>query len=380
MAFRLGEKAARYGPIPRDGLRSRSGAKGGGRSGNSRCPFSRNIGRWGKGVRALKVHAGGAGLYRAGADAVGMFRMDAVAFCIFNRPEPTARVFAEIRKERPRRLLVIGDGPRSDRPGDAALVRATREIVGGVDWPCDVEYCFSDINLGCRDRISSGLSWAFERAESLVVLEDDCLPGGDFFPFMRELLGRYRDDQRVMMISGDFFLGAPQSADSYYFSRWTHIWGWGTWRRAWRHFDPAIRSWPLIRPTAALAHAVDGADEESHWRQVFDQVHDGAIDTWDFSWQFACWMQGGLAVLPNVNLVTNIGFGADATHTVDARSPLAGMPAGRLGMLRHPNAMVRNRDADRMTWERIFRPSPAAMPASRRRSAKLPWPWRKAAG
>ncbi len=284
--------------------------------------------------------------------------MDAsVAFCIYNRPEPTARVFEAIRRWRPARLLVIADGPKKSRPIDLDSTNECRRIASQVDWPCDLLHNWSDENLGCRERMATGLDWAFEQSEQLIVLEDDCLPGKDFFPFVTELLERYADDDRVAMISGNNFQPSPVTEDSYYFSRWAHIWGWASWRRAWKHFDASIASWPEIRDAGFLQACTDCPAELQHWQQVFDDVHENRIDTWDFSWMYACWLHGGMTVLPAKNLVTNLGFGSGATHTTDLNSPLANMKTERLTRpLRHPNHCLRHRLADLWTWENIFNP------------------------
>ena len=238
-----------------------------------------------------------------------------IALCIFNRPELTARVFEAIRCAGPKQLLVIADGPRENQPGDAEVVEQTRKILDRIDWPCEVKTNFSPTNLGCRVRMATGLTWAFEQAEELIILEDDCLPDPTFFSFAQSLLNRYRDVPQIMMISGDNFQPGPTSNNSYYFSRWAHIWGWASWRRAWNHFDLEIQSWPETKISGSLAEQVDSPAEYQYWANVFDQVHQGQIDTWDFSWAYALWKQNGLAILPELNLVTNLGFSDSATHT-----------------------------------------------------------------
>jgi hypothetical protein len=277
-----------------------------------------------------------------------------IAFCIFNRPKLTAAVFKEIRRRRPRRLLIVGDGARADRPDDERLVAESREIAAQVDWDCTVETHYSDVNLGCRRRMASGLDWAFSKAERLIILEDDCVPNESFFTFCKELLDRFSDDERVMMISGNNFQPEPVSTDSYYFSRWAHIWGWASWRRSWRFFDLSISQWPIVRDSGLIGSMVDSRQELEYWKPIFEQVHCGSIDTWDFSWMFNCWLQGGLTVLPQVNLVRNIGFGADATHTSDQNSPLANLSTSKLEFWRHPSHMVRNRPADEYSFHTLF--------------------------
>ena len=282
-----------------------------------------------------------------------------IALSIFNRPELTARVFEAIQRARPRQLLVIADGPRVDRPGEQEAVTQTRKILERVDWPCEVKTNFSPTNLGCKTRMATGLTWAFEQAEELIVLEDDCLPDPTFFSFAQSLLRRYRDNPRVMMISGDNFQPGPTSSNSYYFSRWAHIWGWASWRRAWKHYDLEIESWPADKINGSLAKSVDSPAEYQYWSNVFDQVHQGQIDTWDFSWAHAMWKQNGLAILPEVNLVTNLGFSDSATHTIDPSSKLANLPTGSINQIVHPSDIRRNVAADVFTWKNIMAPPKA---------------------
>jgi hypothetical protein len=278
-----------------------------------------------------------------------------VAFLVFNRPDTTARVFAEIARARPRQLLVVADGPRPDRPGEAERCAAVRAIVERVDWPCEVRTNYSDRNLGCRGRVSSGLDWVFEEVEEAIVLEDDCLPHPTFFRYCETLIERYRGDERVTCISGDDFQRRDGGCtSSYYYSRFVHVWGWATWRRAWRHYDVTMSGWPAARD-AGLLEAVWGTDRRAvaHWRTIFDAVHAGRVDTWDFQWVYACWQQGGLTVLPCGNLVSNLGFGAEATHTTST-SALAELPTREMTFpLRAPPYMRANPFADHFTQHRI---------------------------
>ena len=265
-----------------------------------------------------------------------------VVLLVFNRPEITARTFAAIRAARPATLLVVADGPRPDRPGEAALCAATRAVVAEPDWPCRVLRDYSETNLGCGRRVASGLDWAFERVDQAIVLEDDCRPDASFFPYCAELLERYRDDPRVMMISGDNFQdGRLRGPASYYFSRYPHVWGWASWRRAWRRYDFTMAGWPELAKTGEWLgrHTADPL-MAAYWRRCFTAAASGRVDTWDYQWLFACWAHDGLAVAPNRNLVENIGFGADATHTTGDGRRLA-LPAAAMDFpLRHPAEMA----------------------------------------
>jgi len=269
-----------------------------------------------------------------------------VALIIFNRTEPTARVFEAIRAAQPRQLFIIADGPRVGKVGEAERCAATRAAVAQVDWDCEVHHNYSDANLGCRQRVSSGISWVFEHTEEAIILEDDCLPHPTFFAFCAELLERYRHDQRVSSISGNNFqFGNQRAPYSYYFSRYTHIWGWATWRRAWAGFDPQLTLWPQVKASGVLKNLFAEPELANFWGARFQSILEGR-DTWDFQWQLHTWLQGGLNVLPNVNLVTNIGFGVDATHT-HAVNRLANIPLVALDFpLRHPPYLIRDALAD----------------------------------
>ena len=273
-----------------------------------------------------------------------------VAFIIFNRPDTTERVFAEIARARPPKLLVIADGPRANRADEAEKCAAARAIVERVDWDCQVLTHYADVNLGCKQRVSSGLNWVFQTVEEAIVLEDDCLPHPTFFRFCEELLERYRDDERVMMVSGaNFQFGRKRTEYSYYFSRYTHPGGWASWRRAWQYYDVQVKAWPLIRDNHWLEDILRDRYAAKYWATRFEQCYNGLIDTWDFQWMFTCWIQSGLCILPNVNLVSNIGFRADATHTARKRR-FADMPVEAVRFpLYHPPFVLRDARSDDFT-------------------------------
>ena len=279
-----------------------------------------------------------------------------VLLCVFNRPAVTQRVLAAIARQRPRLLLVVGDGPRTGVPGDAAAVADVRHLLARIDWPCEVRTLFADSNLGCRHRMASGIAWAFEQTERLIILEDDCLPHDDFFPFCERLLDRYAEEPAVMAIAGSNFQPGRRTPYSHYFSRYAHIWGWASWRRAWRHYDVAMREWPALRSTGFLAEVLDDPAEIAYWKRIFDGVHGSATGTWDFQWLFTCWRHGGLTAIPEVNLVSNIGFGADALHTKNTDSPLAERPTMPLGTALEPPTIERLVAADTWTWQQVFAP------------------------
>lgn len=275
-----------------------------------------------------------------------------VLFLVFNRPDTTERVFEAIRKARPPRLYVAADGPRASRPDESERCDAVRRIATAVDWPCEVHTLFRTENLGCKRGVSSGIAWFFQQEPEGIVLEDDCVPDPSFFSYCDELLERYRDDPRVMCVSGDNFVSSVwKPAESYYFSKFVHVWGWASWRRAWNLYDVEIRDWHMQDKAALLERWMPGERAaQALWRDQFDRVAGGQIDTWDYQWVYACWRHGGLSALPAVNLISNIGFGVDATHTVSPESRLAGLPVESLqGPLRHPAQVQVSSFADAWT-------------------------------
>lgn len=274
-----------------------------------------------------------------------------VALIIFNRPDYTRRVLDSIRAYKPSQLYVVADGPRST--SETIRCEAARSVIGEVDWGCEVFTNYSEVNLGCEPRVISGLDWVFDQCNEAVVLEDDCLPHPTFFDYCEELLKRYRDDERIMMINGsNFQLGRKRTSHSYYFSRYPHGWGWATWRRAWRYFDNEISLWPTLRETHWLQDILGDRDARDYWRMTFDEVANGQMG-WDYRWTFACWAQSGVAIAPQVNLISNIGFGEDATHATNASHPFANLPTQPLNLpLCHPPCVVRNKEADDFEFHR----------------------------
>ncbi len=244
----------------------------------------------------------------------------AVLFLVFNRLDTTTQVFEAIRLAKPPRLYIASDGSRGSREGEKVTVQAVRNhVMSHIDWKCEVKTLFREQNLGCKFAVSGAIDWFFENEEMGIILEDDCLPHPTFFRFCEELLERYRDDERIAMISGDNFqFGRKRGDASYYFSRYNHIWGWASWRRAWQHYDRNAKGWPVFRDEGYLDLIIRDRSERKHWWRVFQSVYEGRIDTWDYQWVLSAWRQGMISVMPNVNLISNIGFGPEATHTCGA--------------------------------------------------------------
>jgi hypothetical protein len=262
-------------------------------------------------------------------------------------------VMEAIRAARPLRLYVAADGP-GDRQDDAERCATARQIATDVDWPCRLHTLFRDQNLGCGRAVSSAIDWFFESEEEGIILEDDCLPSADFFPFCGELLPRFRSENRVMAICGSCYTKSTFNAvESYYVSYYPDIWGWATWRRAWQLYDRDLSRWPKFKQSGGLRSAFDGSPwHETMWSSSFDQTAAGEIDTWDYQWIYTVIEQGGLACYPTRNLVSNLGWGPEATHTKGQVGiqppPLAFKPHEPYCFpLRHPRQLVRSKRLER---------------------------------
>ncbi len=286
-----------------------------------------------------------------------------VGIVIWRRPEHTRRVLAEIARARPRRLMVIADGPA--KPEDDALCDEAREAVERFDWEGEVLRNFSDEPMGMRRREVSGFDWVFDHSEEAILLEDDTLPHPHFFPFAAELLERYRTEELVMTIGGTDLRNTPgDDTYSYRFSRYPGTWGWASWRRAWQRYDRSAAAWPAVREPGRLEALLDDTTAAETWRELFDPLYpcDDA-GTWDHQWVITHWATAGVAVAPNVNLVQNIGFGPGGVNFT--RDSHLCVPARELAFpLRHPPDLSVDVTADRLRFrnaEGATSPIPGAL-------------------
>lgn len=278
----------------------------------------------------------------------------AVLLVIYRRPDATRRVFEAIAATRPRHLFIAADGPAA--ASDHHACESARAIVQRVNWACDVRHDFSDENLGLNRRMISAINWVFREFESAIVLEDDCLPHPQFFGFCSSMLDRYRDDARVMHVSGECYRRRKDNY-SYFFSKYPLAWGWATWRRAWSLFDPSLGGWPQFRGRPEADALFDSADERKYWLSTFARLYDDQVAgrpmSWDYAWYYAC-MTHGLSIHPAVNLVSNIGHGPLASNTRNV-TELSNRPTDALGAtLVHPDRLERDRQADLDTFDRRF--------------------------
>jgi hypothetical protein len=284
-----------------------------------------------------------------------------ILLIIFNRPSTTQLVFEAIRKERPTKLYIAADGPRPNKEGEEIKCAAARHIATQIDWDCEVHTLFRNENLGCGRGPATGITWFFEQETEGIILEDDCLPSSSFFKFCAELLERYRDDSRVMEIGGNNLERHDLREEdySYTFSNLTYIWGWATWRRAWKHHDFLMGHYKEVSRKKYLDNSYNTIYERDFFNYVFDKMHNGDSRTnrdsiWDYQWQFACLINSGLTIVPNRNLVINIGIGSDATHTTDPKGVGHNLRLEEIDLpLRHPEFVMVDRVRDQRNFNKM---------------------------
>jgi len=270
-----------------------------------------------------------------------------ILLLIFNRPEQTLQVFEQIRLQQPAQLFIAADGPRLNKPGEAEQCEETKKVVlQAIDWECDVRTLFRVNNMGCGKAVSSAIDWFFEQVEEGIILEDDCLPDPTFFSFCTGLLDKYRDDKKVMHISGtNYQMGNIRGDGSYYFSHYAHIWGWASWRRAWQQYDYTLRKYK--------EHSKEGLN--TRLRNDLQAVYDRKIDTWDIQWFMTVWFNKGWVIIPNTNLIRNIGYGKQATHTKHIPAWFKKLTYGSIPVIKHPAFPSINEEADQFSVDTVFR-------------------------
>ncbi len=278
-----------------------------------------------------------------------------ILFLIFNRADTTQKVFDVIRQQKPKYLYVAADGPRKHKQGEAATCQRVRDIIQ-VDWDCELKTLYRDENLGCKIAVSSAITWFFDNVEQGIILEDDCLPDPSFFPYCEELLNRYKDDARIGHIGGNNFLsGMIDDKFSYDFSAYSHIWGWATWRRAWKNYDVDFKFWDEYNEKRSFLFC-------NLWDKIYfssfisDTIHNrNGINTWDMQWMFTLRLQNQLSIYPAMNLVANIGLGSlFATHIKrEIKSLFCPLSCMQFPLI-HPDYVLRNKKLDNTTAKKLF--------------------------
>lgn len=275
---------------------------------------------------------------------------------IFNRPDTTRIVFDEIKKQKPKFLYIAADGPRESVPGEKELCEEAKKIVGEIDWDCELKTLFSEKNLGIRQGPPTAINWFFDNVDEGIILEDDCVPDKSFFSFCSIILEKYRDDKRIMQIAGNNFQSGIQRGDgSYYFSKFNHLWGWATWKRAWKMNDDKMTTFPIFKTQNKISDVWDNKHEQKGWLRTLEKMHNGKLNTWEYPWLYTFWSNSGLCISPNKNLVTNIGFGANATHTKTPSDKLSKLKTESILKITHPTFVLQDKKADEYTYKTVFK-------------------------
>lgn len=279
-----------------------------------------------------------------------------ILLVIFNRPEVTRHTFEAIRLARPSKLFIATDGYRPDRAGEKELCERTKQIVANVDWPCEVYTDYLTTNIGPCKRLPSAIDWFFENVEQGIILEDDCLPNRSFFSFCQELLEKYKTEEKIMSISGSNFQEKRIGEASYYFSFYPVGWGWATWRRAWKLFDREMKQYPSFVKENKIKNIIPDKknNEQGYWLNFLKKEYEGKYIYWDLKWAFSHWSNGAVSIVPNYNLITNVGFGQDATHSKEDVG--LSIPAKEMdNVIIHPKEIIANREADKYLYNKVYK-------------------------
>jgi hypothetical protein len=276
-----------------------------------------------------------------------------VLLLIFNRPDLTAQVMGRIRQAQPQKLFVGADGPRLENSEDVGRCEEAREVATEVNWDCEVHTLFRDENLGTKKAISSAITWFFRHVEAGIILEDDCLPANSFFQFCGSLLDTYRHDDRIVMISGYNPIDPWRYKEqSYHFSNYGGIWGWATWGEQWEayHDVEQVDDPDLIE--RVLQNVLVEPIQVRQRKQAIEDALEGDIDSWGYQWFWARVLQSKLSIVPARNLVSNIGFGGNATRTSNPDDPRANLDLHKMSFpLASPKGVYPDRVYDNQWFE-----------------------------
>lgn len=271
----------------------------------------------------------------------------------WRRPKKTLMVIKKIQQVKPLKLYLACDGVDLNDKNSHKNVQETREILNNnINWDCEIKKLYRDKNLGCKIGVSDAISWFFSNEEEGIILEDDCIPHLDFFHLSSVLLEKYRHDKRIWSITAhNQQEGKKHGTGSYYYSRYAHCWGWATWRRCWKEYDPDIKKWPEIKKNKILKNVFDNKRQFKYWEKIFDNIYyHSKPNTWDYQWSYTCFLNSGLTIIPNINLINNIGFDSNATHTIKGRSKTNNSELNFINSgifpLIHPPQIIRSKSAD----------------------------------
>lgn len=278
-----------------------------------------------------------------------MDKQTPILIIVFNRPKKAQALIESLSKIKPRKLYVAADGPRNET--DKIQCDQVKEIVENINWECDVHKKYSQINLGLSQNMEEAIDWLFSENETGIIFEDDCIPNEDFFRFANEMLERYKDNEDIMLISGtNYQQGHRRGNASYFFSKYSRIWGWATWRRSWSLYRKGAYGMDEFIKNNELNDIFPDKKESGFWLKAFTNPYTDRNGktrlTWATTWHYSVLKNRGLTIVPNVNLVQNIGYGEDSTHTRGSGRGWS-FKTEKLGEIIHPDKIEVNEEADR---------------------------------
>lgn len=257
-----------------------------------------------------------------------------VLLLAYNRPELTAQVLEQIRLYAPKRIYVSVDGAKSGDLENQKLVAETKDVISSyLTWDCEVIELYNPENTGCRTTVRSAIDYFFSRESEGIILEDDCVPHPDFFPFMELMLDTYRNESRIFGASGDNSMMVKVRSGSYGLGRYSVIWGWASWADRWQMYRANLEGWPESSDKVAWVSET----EKKNYTRIFDQMLEtGKPDSWAYPLTYTVLVNDGRWIIPKRNLVSNKGFSKNATHTKDPNHFRSNSESDRLGKIKHP--------------------------------------------
>lgn len=241
----------------------------------------------------------------------------AVLILFFNRPLLLKKVFEQVKEAKPSKLYLFQDGARGGREDDKINIAECRKIVADIDWECELHINYQEKNNGCDPSEYLAQKWMFETEEMGIILEDDDIPSQSFFPFCKELLEKYKDDQRINMICG---MNNCEVSDhcpyDYLFSTSGAITGWATWKRVideWKDHVEFVSDKYAVKQfkdvynkrldveVALETYIKHNQSGKAHYESILSS---NALN------------QSRLNIVPKKNLISNIGNVGESTHGV----------------------------------------------------------------
>jgi len=273
----------------------------------------------------------------------------------WRRPKETKQVITSLRKIKPKILFISCDGPREGNSSEYKKVKRTHEIIKkNINWDCEIKFQISKVNLGCKIGVTKAINWFFSNVNEGIIIEDDIVAHKDFYKFCQNLLEKYRDDKRIWCISGSNNQdNIIRGSSSYFFSKIPLIWGWATWKDRWEKYDINMSNWPEAKSTKIIENIFFDKLQKQYWEDKWEILYKyGEPDTWDYAWVFTCVINNGLTIIPNKNLIMNIGFNENAYHTKWSRDLSKVESIGKV--LKHPKFIICDLEAEKYQFDYFF--------------------------